>query len=228
MATPASESSSLRFAAWLPRWGCAVALAALVLSAPGCVRRRLLIRSNPPGATVYVDNQPIGVTPCATSFVYYGTREIRLVKPGYETLTINQPIPAPWFELPGIDFISENVLPNEIQDYRTVSYTMSPQAVVPSDTLVSRANQLRQAAQTGGPIPIDAGPLVSPTLGAGPLGPPSIVTPGGQSVLAPQGIPAPTLAPPEQVSPGVPVPTTPGAGVLPPGGQVLEPLPPAR
>jgi hypothetical protein len=52
----------------------------------------MLLRSNPPGATVYVDNQLIGVTPCATDFTYYGTREVRLVKPGFETLTVNQPI----------------------------------------------------------------------------------------------------------------------------------------
>ena len=58
-----------------------------------------MVRSNPPGAMVYVDNQPIGTTPCATSFIYYGTREIRLVKPGYETLTVNQPIPAPWYQI---------------------------------------------------------------------------------------------------------------------------------
>ena len=58
-----------------------------------------MVRSNPPGAMVYVDNQPIGTTPCATDFIYYGTREIRLVKAGYETLTVNQPLPAPWYEI---------------------------------------------------------------------------------------------------------------------------------
>ena len=79
-----------------------VAIVGLALL-PGCVRRRLMVRSNPPGAMVYVDNQPIGTTPCATNFTYYGTREIRLVKPGYETLTINQPIPAPWYQLPPIE-----------------------------------------------------------------------------------------------------------------------------
>src|SRR5688572_28118051 len=98
-----------------------LAVVAIVML-PGCVRRRLMIRSNPPGAMVYVDNQPVGQTPCATSFIYYGTREIRLVKPGYETLTINQPIPAPWYQIPPIDFVSENLVPNEIHDFRTVTF----------------------------------------------------------------------------------------------------------
>ncbi|MAT68800.1 MAG: hypothetical protein CMJ58_04685 [Planctomycetaceae bacterium] len=205
-----------------------MAVAVLLLVSPGCVRRRLLVRSNPPGATVYVDNQPIGVTPCAVTFTYYGTREIRLVKPGYETYTVNQPIPAPWYEIPPLDFVSENVVPNEIQDYRTVTYPLTPQVIVPTETLIQRADQLRQAAHTGGPLPADAGePLISPTMSPTPAGPPTIVTPDGQMMLAPQGVPTPALGP-ESIPPGVAVPTTPGPGLLPPGGQALEPLPPAQ
>ncbi|MCA9237890.1 MAG: PEGA domain-containing protein [Planctomycetales bacterium] len=228
---PTRSATQLDFAAAAQRcvrWCFVLAMVFLATTATGCVRRRLLIRSNPPGATVYVDNQPIGVTPCATSFIYYGTREIRLVKPGYETLTINQPIPAPWYEIPPFDFVSENVVTKEIQDYRTVSFNLTPQVIVPTETLIGRADQLRQATLTGGPLPADAGvPLLPPSLGQAPLGPPTIITPDGQTTLAPQGVPAPMLAP-EYVAPGVALPTTPGAGLLPPGGQVLEPLPPAR
>ncbi|MEM9658951.1 MAG: PEGA domain-containing protein, partial [Planctomycetota bacterium] len=112
---------------------------ALLSLLPGCVRRRMLVRSNPPGATVYVDNQAVGETPCGVDFIYYGTREIRLVKPGYETLTVNQSIPAPWYEYPPLDFVSENLVPREIQDYRTLSYDLSPQRVAPTDQLLARA-----------------------------------------------------------------------------------------
>ena len=103
-----------------------VTLALLTLAVPaGCVRRRLAVRSNPPGAVVFVDNQQIGTTPCSVDFTYYGTREIRLVKPGYETLTVNQPIPTPWYQIPPIDFVSENVLPNKIEDHRTVAFNLN-------------------------------------------------------------------------------------------------------
>ena len=105
---------------------------------------------------MYVDNQPVGTTPCATSFIYYGTREIRLVKPGYETLTVKQPIPAPWYEIPPLDFASENIAPSEIQDYRTVTYNLAPQVIVPTDQLVARAEQLRTATQQGGVLPASA------------------------------------------------------------------------
>ena len=87
----------------LRRIGVLAALVALVCL-PGCVQRRMTIRSNPPGALVYVDNHEIGVTPVSTSFLYYGTREIRLVKDGYETLTVLQPMLPPWYQIPPLDF----------------------------------------------------------------------------------------------------------------------------
>jgi hypothetical protein len=121
-----------------------ILIVSLLLPATGCVRRRLNVRTNPPGALVYVDNQQIGTTPCSVDFTYYGTREIRLVKPGYETLTVNQPIPAPWYQIPPLDFISENLVPTKIRDNRTVSYNLSPQLIVPTQQLLDRANQLRQ------------------------------------------------------------------------------------
>lgn len=198
-----------------------VVLAAIVALAvvPGCVRRRLMIRSNPPGAMVYVDNQPIGATPCATSFVYYGTREIRLVKPGFETLTVNQPIPAPWYQWPGIDFFAENVAPNEIQDFRTVSFNLSPQVIVPTDQLIARGEQLRTATQQGAVVPASgAMPWSTPVLAPPTMAAPAQTTPAGPLT------PGTTLAP-EAVPPGVIVPPSNGAGVLPPGGRTLEPLP---
>jgi hypothetical protein len=169
---------------------------------------------------VYVDNQPIGTTPCATSFVYYGTREIRLVMPGFETLTVKQPIPAPWYEYPPLDFVAENVVPREVQDYRTVTYNLTPQVIVPSDQLIARGQQLRSGTQQGATLP--AGFEAAP--GVPMLNPPTITSPAvGPPTLAP-----PLAAPqwgPEQVTPGVLVPTTPGAGSLPPGGTPLEALP---
>ncbi|QDT00662.1 PEGA domain-containing protein [Adhaeretor mobilis] len=212
----------------LPRLLAVFALLCLVLM-PGCVRRRLLVRSNPPGATVYVDNQQIGTTPCATNFVYYGTREIRLVKPGYETLTINQPIPAPWYELPPLDFISENLIPREIQDYRTLSYNLQPQVLVPTDQLLGRAEQLRASSQQNAVVP--AGAMVPASNLPGPISFETQPHSGSPMLLPPQGSPA--LIPPAVGTP-VPVgPTTLVPQPLPPyepaslrsGEQSFEPLP---
>lgn len=136
--------------------------------ATGCVRRRLNVRTNPPGALVYVDNQQIGTTPCSVDFTYYGTREIRLVKPGFETLTVNQPIPTPWYQIPPLDFVSENLVPTKIRDNRTVTYDLAPQLIVPTEQLLDRANQLRQdtlqypVAPAGASVPVGAPPAVVP------------------------------------------------------------------
>jgi PEGA domain-containing protein len=201
-------------------------LLALLVLMPGCLRRRMIIRSNPPGAMVYVDNQQIGPTPCPTDFIYYGTREIRLVKPGYETLTVNQPIPAPWYEIPPLDFVSENLVPREIQDYRTLSYNMVPQVIVPTEQLLDRAQQLRQSTNQGLVLPATSTAPSAEAIAPGMLGypatdlpTPSTGQPAAPFTSPPIQSPVPNLAP--STAPG-PIP---GGQIPPPGGQRVEPLP---
>ncbi|TWT34023.1 PEGA domain protein [Posidoniimonas corsicana] len=198
----------------LPRLQPAVTLLLIgaVLLPTGCVRRRLTVRTNPPGALLYVDNQQIGTTPCGVDFTYYGTREIRVVKAGYETKTINQPIPTPWYEIPGIDFVSENLVPWRIRDDRVVTIPMSPQRMIPTEELKARGQQLRmQASQPvvqagaviGAPVDPFAGSTAYPT-GVSPAPPstaPTVTTPPGQPVIIgpPAGQPAtmqPAFPPP--------------------------------
>jgi hypothetical protein len=202
----------------------AALLLALVLSASqvGCVQRRFLVRSNPPGARVFVDDYEIGTTPIATDFVYYGTRKIRLVKDGYETLTVLQPMPAPWYEYPVLDFISENVVLNKIHDDRVLDYQLQPQLMVPEDQLRARAEELRRNTQV--PQFAPAGVIQSGAVQGVPFQPGQ---PGG---LPPGTLPPPPLqqspvqqspvqqAPvqqaPVQAIPGQPSPS----GVVQPGG----------
>jgi len=208
----------------LPRFGKPMLLVLLLvfLTAPGCVRRRLTVRTNPPGALVYVDNQQIGTTPCSVDFTYYGTREIRMVKPGYETLTVNQPIPTPWYETPGIDFISENLVPLKIRDNRNVAFNLSPQRLVPNEELIGRGQQLRAQAQApvvpaGAAFPISTGPtprgpvgdpfLVAPPIGSLQAPPPTAQPPGSQPFAAPGS----TIAPLQQPLPQQPLAPTPAA-----------------
>lgn len=155
------------------RWLVLVAVCAV---AGGCVQRRLTIRSNPPGAMVYVDDYPIGTTPVSTDFVYYGTRKVRLSLSGYETLTVMQPIPTPWYEFPGLDFFSENVVPGEIRDERVVDYQLKPQVIVPSQQLIGRAENLRQASAAPQTPLAPTTPPPPPTYGppaSAPAGPPA-------------------------------------------------------
>lgn len=148
-----------------------LATVAILACATGCVQRRMTIRSNPPGALVYVDNREIGITPASVSFIYYGTRQIRLVKDGYETLVVQQPVLPPWYQIPPLDFFSENIVPGELRDQRTFTYQMRPQMVVPTDQLIQRGEGLRSAAQAPGGV-MNAGivPLADTRPVAGPDG----------------------------------------------------------
>ena len=141
-------------------------LTLIVLSTTGCVRRRLTVRSNPAGAMVYVDNQSIGTTPCSVDFTYYGTREIRLVKSGFETLTVNQPIPTPWYQVPPLDFVSDNLAMQYIRDNRTVSFNLQPQLITPVDEVIRRGEELRSRSLTGPVVPASTN-VVSPYPPAG-------------------------------------------------------------
>lgn len=134
------------------------------------MQRRLTIVSNPPGAVVKVDDVEIGRTPVSTSFTYYGTRKIQLAKAGYETLTVLQPVAAPWYQWPGIDFVSEHFIPGKIHDDRLFNYDLEPAVVVPTDQLLQRAEELRQQSDipsTNNP-PLEALPSPVPPDGLPP------------------------------------------------------------
>ncbi len=129
------------------------------LMTSGCVRRRMTIRSNPSGALVFVDDQRIGVTPVSTTFTYYGTRKIQLFKDGLEPQLVKQRFTAPWYQLPVLDFISENLWPFEIRDERFVEVQMTPLQVVPNEQLIGRAEALRNNSRLGLLTPMPNAPL---------------------------------------------------------------------
>ena len=109
----------------------------------------MTVRTNPPGATVSIDNQVIGTTPAATSFVYYGTREFRIEKDGYRTETIRRRFNPPWYEYPGLDFIAETLWPGELRDERIIDVELVPRTIEPIENVVSRADSLRAQSQAG-------------------------------------------------------------------------------
>jgi hypothetical protein len=167
----------------------------------GCVQRRMIVRSNPPGAVVYIDDYEIGTTPVAANFTYYGTRKIRLVKNGFETLTVMQPVPSPWYQILPLDFITENLIPGKIHDTRTFDYPLVPQLVVPSEQLLDRAEGLRRETRSSAVV------QTSPPLRAAP--PSRTLAPSG---VAPSAIPT-TVAPPAGAS--QPSASTPAAAPAP-------------
>jgi hypothetical protein len=193
--------------------GSLLAVATLVSTA-GCVQRRMTIRSNPPGALVYVDDYQIGTTPVSTDFIYYGTRKIRLVKDGYETLTVRQPFPIPWYEVFPLDFVTENLWPWEIRDERVVDLAMTNTAAIPPETVVARAEQARLAAGSlpaPPPVPVVQQPVAPQPIPAPPpqsLPAPQVLPPQGGGLVLPPPSPTPFqgLQPPLQNAPSQGIP----------------------
>ena len=145
-----------------------VLLSALLLT--GCVERRFVIESMPPGAQVLRNGQPIGFTPADDHFVYYGTYEFVLIKDGFETLHVKEKIRAPWYQIPGLDFFFENVVPYTFHDVHRLRFQMQPLRQVPPDQVLQKATQLRgQGRLIGdpGPTPPDPVPVRGTVLGGG-------------------------------------------------------------
>lgn len=126
-----------------------ICLALSCLLPCGCVRRRLTVRTNPPGAQVFIDDQEVGTTPCSTAFIYYGTRKITIIKDGYRTETLYHRVSPPWYEYPPLDFFAETAVPHEIRDERVVDVQLVPQEIVPEGPLRERAENLRNQARMG-------------------------------------------------------------------------------
>ena len=141
-------------------------------SLTGCVRRRLTIRTNPPGAMVYVDRQPIGMTPVSTKFTYYGTRHFEIVKDGYRTEKFLRRFNPPWYELPGLAFVSETLWPFEKRDERVVDVELSTEPLVPVEAVIASGQELRDQARMGVAIsaPPPANSIPNATIPVGPPG----------------------------------------------------------
>jgi hypothetical protein len=151
-----------RFGWW--RWSLLGLL--FLVGVTGCVERRMVIIPEPleaRGAIVYDEkDQPIGAGPVDKPFTYYGKYRFRLAKDGYETLVVEQRVRAPWYELPGLDFFSENLIPWTIRDVRyfyPVMQRINP-LDRPPEQLLLEAQHLQSYGKTiGAPVPPDLNPL---------------------------------------------------------------------
>lgn len=124
----------------------------------GCVLRTLTIDSEPPGATVYLDNTPIGETPVTVPFTYYGTRKITLEKTDadgkliYERKIVYEKLSIPAYQIFPLDFFSEIVLPVDIKDEHFFTYQLVPLNLPPTveiqKNVLKNAEELREKFET--------------------------------------------------------------------------------
>jgi hypothetical protein len=154
------------------------------LATVGCVRRRMTVRSNPPGAMVSIDQQEIGTTPVSVDYTYYGVRNFVVSKEDHETVSASRTFSPPWYQYPPLDFLTENLWPFELRDERVVEFQLIPRTRVRTEDLVARGEQLRSTSRSGVVIPLpDTSPAVAPPANL--LPPPANAYPTPQNVSPP-------------------------------------------
>ena len=107
----------------------ALFVVALVV-APGCVRRSLTIRTQPPGALVYVNDQLKGASPVTYDFQWYGWHRVTLRKDGYERLEDRKLLRAPAHLWIPFDLAME-LLPFPVRDTKVWEYRLIPTTTLP-------------------------------------------------------------------------------------------------
>jgi PEGA domain len=133
----------------------AVALGA-TLGLSGCVERRYTIRTDPPGALIIANGEPIGTTPVSKSFNFYGDRTIRIIREGYATQDVIAHFPAPWYDNLLTEFFAENVIPYTFRDEIEFNYKLTPAVPPDSNDVYNRGEAVRVDGQ-GPPIPRSTG-----------------------------------------------------------------------
>lgn len=126
-----------------------ILLAVAACAVAGCVRRTLTITTVPEGAMVMLNDQPVGTTPITTDFTWYGDYSIIARKDGFETINTHKRLETPWYELPGLDFITENLFPFTIHDKREISLAFEPRKPVDKEALLKDATQFRERTLFG-------------------------------------------------------------------------------
>lgn len=131
----------------LRRWLVVLCACHLLAGCAHNMNRRMTIRSEPPGALVLLEGEEVGYTPVGIDFNHYGTREITLIKDGYETVTAMQKVQSPWYQKAPFDFVADNFSPVKINDRTDYTFTLNKQELVSNDQLLQRAKGLRSQAQ---------------------------------------------------------------------------------
>jgi len=106
--------------------GLIVVLAVVAGGLSGCLERRMTITSEPPGASVTVNNVDVGRTPVTASFVYFGKYDVQLEHEGSEPLRVKAKASAPVYEYPPIDLVA-SMLPLTISTDVAWHFKLEPE-----------------------------------------------------------------------------------------------------
>lgn len=129
----------------------AVCLLVAGFSASGCVRRTMIITTDPPQALVFLNDQEVGRSEVTTDFLWYGDYGVTVRKEGYQTLETNWEVGAPWYQWVPLDFFFEVLWPGQMHDVRRAHFTLEERVDPQPEVLAERAIELRARALPFGP-----------------------------------------------------------------------------
>jgi hypothetical protein len=116
----------------------------LVMFCSGCVERQLTINTTPPGARIWLNDEDMGESPVTTPFKWYGDYNVRITKPGFQTLHTHRPLEAPWYDTFPFDFLAQIVNPQRIVDAYDWTFELQPKQPVAQEALIAQALSLSQ------------------------------------------------------------------------------------
>ncbi len=130
----------------------AIAIAATL--PPACAsHRELLVESDPPGASVRIDEKLVGETPYKSEFEAFGTRRVTLYKEGFRPWSNAVKLKAPWYAWFPFDFLSEVLFPVGWTYEKRVHVKLEPESgpVTQPDLekVLKEAEALRKAGPEG-------------------------------------------------------------------------------
>ena len=130
---------------------CLPILAVLLLG--GCVDRLVNVRSEPPGASVYMDDVKVGETPCDVQYIWYGQRELVIELRGYRIVRETIVLRPPWWQFFPLDLITDVVLPFTVTDQVEVSYSLERERASGEEVepILKRADELRKRLEESKP-----------------------------------------------------------------------------
>jgi hypothetical protein len=123
------------------RTGSLIVALAFSLAGVACVERKVSIESVPAGATVWVNDREVGVTPCEFSFTHYGTFDVRVAAEGHEPLVTGAEASPPWWDSIPFDLFAE-IIPADFTSRTEWRFELVPVSVS-SEELRRRAEELR-------------------------------------------------------------------------------------
>jgi hypothetical protein len=129
-------------------------VAAFAAFLAGCASHRELdIRSDPPGASVRIDEKLIGKTPIKSEFEAFGTRRVTLYLEGYRAWSRDVELKAPWYAWFPFDLFSEVLIPVGWHFQKDLNVKLEPDTgpvTAPDlEKVLEEAEALRKAGPEG-------------------------------------------------------------------------------